>query len=237
MDAPEGHVVVTQEEWDAKRRMEDEGATHPCDAWPPGECMCKGACSCHFVQYKVERRVAEVLRFRIGTEYAVFTIENEPEQRRYGLGIESSYGGYAYAWTHPGGDFKGFLAGLDLGYVLGKMVGRDEVFDGQATADAIRKEIWQARRAGIGRIPRDYYGESMDAETARAEWDSVPSAFDSEVEFDHWQGDSEFFKNDEPWRFYKTCPGPRARDFARLYEMFWGALAAELRKDRAANAA
>lgn len=188
------------------------------------------------LNYTCERRTAEVLRFRIGHEYAVFTIENEPEQRRYGLGIESSYGGYVYAWTHPGGDFKGFLAQLDLGYVLSKMVGHDRAFDGQATADAIRKEIWQARRAGMGRLPRGYYGESMDAETARAEWDSVPTLFESEGDFERWQGETEFFKSDEPWRFYQDGPGARSREFTRLYEVFWPAFAAELRKDLASAA-
>lgn len=190
-------------------------------------------------EYTVERRTAEVLRFRIGSEYAVFTIENEPERRRYGLGIESSYGGYACAWTHPGEDFKSFLAGLDLSYVLGKMVGRDDAFDGQATADSIRKEIWLARRYEVYGPMRSpgYYGEGMDAETARAEWDSVPDAFDSEVEFDRWQGDTEFFKSEEPWRFYQTGPGQRSCEFRGLYEMFWGALGAELRKDLAGAAA
>lgn len=221
-------VVMREEDWHHAREREREGETHPCDAWKPDDCMCKGSCSCHFIQYKLRRRTAEVFDFCIGYEHAVFTIDQEPGCRRFGLSIEGSFGGYAFSWTHPGGDFKRFLAGLDCSYVLGKMVGRDEVFDGQATADAIRKEIWQARRAGAGRRTTDYFGDGMDAETARAEWDSVPSAFESEVDFDHWQGDTEFFKNDEPWRFYQTCPGARANDFRRLYELFWPVFRAEL---------
>lgn len=106
-------------------------------------------------------------------------------------------------------------AGLD--YVLGKMVGLDEVFDGEATSKAIREDILRARRA-----------KECSAEEARAEW--PPKEFDSECEFWEWCGDTELFKNSEAHLYYETCDGRRAHSFARLYEVFWPILAAELSK-------
>lgn len=37
-------------EWLRNLSKEKETDTHPCDAHPSVACMCKGACSCHFVQ-------------------------------------------------------------------------------------------------------------------------------------------------------------------------------------------
>lgn len=41
---------VTSKEWLDSLLKEKETDTHPCDAHPSAQCMCKGACSCHFVQ-------------------------------------------------------------------------------------------------------------------------------------------------------------------------------------------
>lgn len=43
-----GHV--SESYWRNKRDQEDPGAIHPCDNWRASDCMCKGACSCHWNQ-------------------------------------------------------------------------------------------------------------------------------------------------------------------------------------------
>lgn len=95
----------------------------------------------------VKRRMAEIIEIRAKGEYVVFTIDNQAERHHYGLCIESSFGGFSYAWSDPGCNFNEFLAKLNLGYVLGKMVGDDSVFDGEATTRSIRLGIIERRRA------------------------------------------------------------------------------------------
>jgi hypothetical protein len=153
-------------------------------------------------------------------EYAVFTITSRGTGYHM-LAIESSFGGYSYAWGSPGTDFREFLARLNVDYVLGKMVGRDEVFDGEGTADAIRKEIRRMRRA-----------RECSKEEANAAWPE--SDFDSERDFDEWMRRDELFKDSEPWSFHATCGGRRTQEFAALYKLFWPAFAEELRRDIAA---
>lgn len=171
---------------------------------------------------KIERRTAEVWEFHEGHEYAVFTVYIRPNDSYFSLSIESSFGGYAFAWTHPGGDFYKFLAGLNLDYVKGKMVGRDEVYDSVETSREIRKEILQLRRE-----------KSVSAEVALKEWmeaDEVESG--GEIEFSQWCQDSDLFRDSEPYLLYRTTDSARARDFARMYEMFWPAFSAELRETK-----
>jgi len=80
------------------------------------------------------RRTAEVIELHKRREYAVFTIDDNPDRGYFGLGIESSYGGFAFAWSHPGRSFREFLAQLNLGYVLSKMVcPAESEFDGEET--------------------------------------------------------------------------------------------------------
>jgi 5'(3')-deoxyribonucleotidase len=44
---------VTKEDWAALVAKEDPGEVHPCNHWTPEDCMCKGACSCHWVQDEI----------------------------------------------------------------------------------------------------------------------------------------------------------------------------------------
>lgn len=43
-------LQLTETEWQAKKDAERENDIHPCDNWSIKECMCKGACSCHWAQ-------------------------------------------------------------------------------------------------------------------------------------------------------------------------------------------
>lgn len=168
----------------------------------------------------IKRRTAEVIEIHADREYAVFSIDQQPERSYYALGIESSYGGFSYAWSQPGTDFRSFLAGLNLDYVLSKMVGRDEEFDGEATSLAIRKDIVRMRREG-----------KCSAEEARDEW--PPKEFDGDCAFWDWLKETSLFKDCDAHGYYTTCNGPRARDFVRLYEVFWPLLAGELERSAA----
>lgn len=44
--------VVSEEDWRRARAAEREDSTHPCDAWNPYACFCKGVCTCHWIQVK-----------------------------------------------------------------------------------------------------------------------------------------------------------------------------------------
>lgn len=169
----------------------------------------------------IKRRTAEVIEIHYQHEYAVFTIDSQPERNYYGLSIESSYGGYSYAWSHPGDSFRDFLARISVDYVLGKMVGRDEVFDGEATSLEIRKDIIKLRR----------HHECTEDE-ARAEW--PPREFDGDYAFWDWLKETKLFKDNDAHMYYATKPGFRACQFTALYEKFWPILRAELKKPVAA---
>ncbi len=41
---------VDQQSWQWAKDCEREDVVHPCDHWLANQCMCKGACSCHWVQ-------------------------------------------------------------------------------------------------------------------------------------------------------------------------------------------
>lgn len=168
--------------------------------------------------YSVTRRIAEVIELRIGHERATFTIDQQPERRYFALSIESTYGGYSFAWTHPAGDFKRFLAELNVGYVMGKMVGSDRVYSGERTASAIREEL--DRLVAAGEV------DPGEAEDEHLLVDEVESS--SVVDFSQWCDETRVFREREPWLFQRDGPGPREREFAALYEIFWPALAAEL---------
>ena len=41
-------IHVTQKSWELVREREREDDIHSCTHWNADECMCKGACSCHW---------------------------------------------------------------------------------------------------------------------------------------------------------------------------------------------
>jgi len=166
-----------------------------------------------------KRRTAEVIELRAKSNFAIFTIDQQPERRYYGLSIWSSFGGFAYAWSHPGCEFYKFLADLDRSYVLGKMVGRDDEFDGEATTKAVRQAILERRRT-----------RECEAGEAREEWPEYE--FDSDSDFNDWMANTQMFRDEDPWDFRQTRDGPRSQDFIALYDLFWADFAKELTDTR-----
>lgn len=162
----------------------------------------------------VTRRAVDVASLRAGYEWAVFTVDKpRADSEFFTLSINSSFGGYVFAWSHPGCSWRKFLARLNRGYVSSKMVGGDEVFDGDATAQSVRDQIRETRRSG-----------DCSAEEAREEWDALPAHFESECDFRDWGNGTRMFR-DGWYEMHTTCPSPRLRDFHRLYDVFWDAFA------------
>lgn len=48
---------ISKEEYERNEKNEKEGVIHPCDHWDAKQCMCKGACSCHWREPAVTRYV------------------------------------------------------------------------------------------------------------------------------------------------------------------------------------
>jgi hypothetical protein len=41
---------IREEIWTKNKARERETDTHPCDNWKAEKCMCKGSCTCHWVE-------------------------------------------------------------------------------------------------------------------------------------------------------------------------------------------
>ncbi len=170
---------------------------------------------------------AEVFVFHDGTDYAVFMVYLRPGARGgyYALAIESSFGnGYAYAFGAPGSCFYSFLARTGRHYIINKMtMGEEPVFDGEETADALRKEVNRALADG-----------ECNEDTAENEKELL-AALSDEANWQAFQRDTVLFESGyELHEWVKTSPNARVREFTALYEHFWPAFAAEMEKRAAA---
>lgn len=161
---------------------------------------------------KIEHRTVDVFDIRAKHEYAKFIIDSTPGHHT--LAIDSSYGGFAFAWTHPGGCFYEFLAGLNRGYATVKLVGRvDEKFDPERTALEIKQAIIAFRK-----------DRTFTKSAARDEWNLLED-FEHEGHYWDWLCATQFEDGHE---FYRTKPGPQSEDFGHLYDLFWPLLAKTL---------
>lgn len=167
------------------------------------------------------KRTADVYLLRNGHEYALFMLYEQ--KGYYALSIVSSYGGFACAWTHPGKSFRDFLCGLNCSYVMGKMVQEPDEFDSARTITCVQEALIESRRNGrCGR------------EDVRTDWDKLPSDFNSAYDFREWAEDSITMPSD--WYEYaRYSGGPRSRDFADMYDLFWAKFADELRSSHHAG--
>lgn len=122
------------------------------------------------------------------------------------LGVVSDHGNYAFHWTSFGKDFKTFLADLEWDYLHGKLTfGWSEVYDGHASAEAIRREILTDRRQGLSR-----------EHEARHEWDLFQShkdeILDSEGGFGAWAQDTDM---SDAFELRRTRPEPQCEAFCK----------------------
>ncbi len=134
----------------------------------------------------------------------------------------SDYGNYAYYWSHAGSCFRSFLARLDSCYLLSKLCGSRQEYDGNATAKEVKRAIIDARRDG--RMGRD---------EARDEWELIGehSRLESREDFAFWWRDT---KMPDPYEHAVYEYPSQARMFA---ERAWPAFAAALRAELAAEKA
>jgi hypothetical protein len=138
----------------------------------------------------------------------------------------SGYGNYAYFWSHAGEDFRRFLCDVDSCYLLGKLCGRRDEYDGKATVKAVKRHILEQRRSG-----------GFDREEARKEWDilSEHSQLEAREWFGMWVGQTEI--GDAPEFAVYEYPSD-ARWFAkRVMPAFQAMLRAELAAEKAHAAA
>lgn len=135
----------------------------------------------------------------------------------------SDYGNYAFIWTHPGMEFRRFVAQLvgQSDYVVKKLCsGRADMheYDGEATACDIRKTILEARRC-----------RAWSKERARREWDLVS---DMEVE-DFREGFARWYDHtqiDEAYEYMRERPNAQCMAFC---EHVMPRLAAAIREELA----
>ena len=157
-------------------------------------------------------KTAEVHVFRKNHEYATFMLfeqprVNDPHTGYFALAIESSFGGFSYAWGCLGVDFKRFLSRVECDYIMKKMCsGEQQVFDGDRTTKLIRELIVSKRRTGDG-----------TAEEAREAWPE--STLESEVEFADWDREQSFLS--DGWELACYGHGRREHEFNALYQLFW----------------
>lgn len=147
--------------------------------------------------------------------------------------INSSFGSWANSWGHCGTPFKSFLAGLDFGYLFGKLMGTGlEVFDGEGSINAVKQRIIECRRG-------DRYCR-VSKEEAREAWDALVCS-ESEAEYsldgfvrvlldirDERIGDDLQEQLAEPWEYSVTKPHPQAVGF---WEHIWPEFKALLEKE------
>lgn len=104
----------------------------------------------------VHKDTAELYRIRSKSgEWATIALtdfETEGESgKRYGgeIMIQSTFGNFAYYWSHCGVPFKQSLQKMDFGYFMNKAYGPNyRVFDGSGTFRSILERVIDLRREG-----------------------------------------------------------------------------------------
>ncbi len=131
--------------------------------------------------------------------------------------VVSDYGNYAFRWTHPGGEFRKFLAGLEPDYVYSKLTHTQRMFDLEGSRDAVLKAFTEIREAQTR--PESWVDREYD------DFESVHS----ESEFMMWVSNTEM---EDPHEFFRTKKEPDCWRFVRhLFSRFQLMLREELQKE------
>jgi hypothetical protein len=138
----------------------------------------------------------------------------------------SDWGNFAYLWTHPGMEFRKFLAQLTPDYLHKKLLfGREssQVFDGEKTAELIKEALNNKDRALLKEKGRSW--KRYNQECALLEQHTPMEKED----FDSWQSETGL---EEPWQYKCTKPEPQAMSFCtKVWPRFKALLEAELLKE------
>jgi hypothetical protein len=130
----------------------------------------------------------------------------------------SDHGNYGYLWTHPGGEFRAFLAQCEKDYVYSKLTHIQRVFDPEGTREAFEKcmkEIEEAQTRPLEWIERE-----------RDDFESVHS----EADFYAWQSNTEVEDSHE---LYTTRKESGCWGFVtKLFTRFQAVLREELKREK-----
>jgi hypothetical protein len=138
----------------------------------------------------------------------------------------SDWGNYAYTWTHPGAEFRQFLARLTPDYLYKKLLHgqKSEVFDGEATTACIKEAIRLKDVAHTEEKGRSWKRHNAELRSVEK---FAPMA--EEQDFQAWQSETTL---DEPWQYRCTRPEPQAMSFCtKVWPRFKLLLEAELLKE------
>ena len=146
------------------------------------------------------------------------------------FGAVSDWGNHSFAWRAFGdGDFREFVAGLDAGYLEGKLgacSGHSDEFDAEKSLRAIRTHIIEARRGG-----------ALTKEQARKEFDLTKELEDepSQIGATRWYDQTEIQDANELLRY--SPPTDLVEFCKRVMPRLAAVLRAELEVERAQEAA
>lgn len=134
--------------------------------------------------------------------------------------VHSSYGSYAYYWSHPGDSIRRFLVGCDTSYIASKLCPMSwrPVVDFEASTKRIRERILELRRCS-----------EISREDAREEWNLAD--FEDEVGMQEWYAETHLA---DCYEYLATVKYPPYLD--GLLEHLWPLFVDKLREELAAEA-
>lgn len=140
------------------------------------------------------------------------------------LAAYTSFGTYAYHWTHCGEPFKSFLGEIGFDYFMGKAEPKYLEFDFDASLAAIRRLVLEHRRC-----------TDIDAETAAAIWEGLRNIESNGDCGGHAFVDALYSIDElrevtqEPYEYARERPSAQAVGFWReLWPLFLSELRAEM---------
>lgn len=166
-----------------------------------------------------------------GSDWATICIQyySVPDKMSYGehrqgveLLVHSSYGSWAYHWSHCGCDGRQFLIDGSKDYIMGKLVRQEDryVFDPKASERALRRHILEWRREGI-----------IGKDTARQEYDAacdLDSFLSAEEFVEALQSNTALRVIEEPWDFCRSRMCPTLDQF---WDKLWVQFTAKLKEE------
>ena len=159
------------------------------------------------------------------------------------LSVQSDYGDYAYCWPRHGrASFKHFLCELDTDYLIDKLGGRPEYFNGPASIKQVKRRIIEARRerreVSVMDSVRGRRYVEVDRRIAREAWDAADALAEvagsgggsSDLFYDRMMADSRLavVLRDDFYDLAVYEPKPHLRMFV---ERLWPAFVHQLRQE------
>ena len=119
----------------------------------------------------VEKSTAEVYTVRFNDHKSWWIQATIIEARNY-VALHTSHGDWSYTWGSPGMPFKKFLTTLDDSYLIGKLGGPRDYFNGDASYMQLKKDVIKHRRGN------DVWTDQLTEDEAKEMWHSLKRRFD-----------------------------------------------------------